>query len=96
VLTPVTITGGETANGRGEHYRVPRRDLLAGLEVLFETGDLSISAALDETPALLRELEGMRMNKETSAAHDDLVLALALACWRARRKTIGFGQGRLL
>jgi hypothetical protein len=27
--------------------------------------------------------------------HDDLVIALALACWRARRREIGFGTRRL-
>ncbi len=27
--------------------------------------------------------------------HDDLALALALACWRAKRPRIGFGTSRL-
>ncbi|HEX4276856.1 MAG TPA: hypothetical protein VHZ74_15980 [Bryobacteraceae bacterium] len=27
--------------------------------------------------------------------HDDLVIALALACWRARRRENHFGEGRL-
>jgi hypothetical protein len=41
-LTTVTITSGERARGQGERWQVPRGDLLAGLEVLLEAGELKI------------------------------------------------------
>jgi hypothetical protein len=37
----------------------------------------------------------VRMGADGYGEHDDLVIALALACWRARRRENGFGGGRL-
>ena len=87
-LTPVTITGGEA---EGSNYRVPKRDLIAGLQVLLENGELKI-ARMRETARLVKELTDVRMlsrgriGAEGEGEHDDLVIALALACWRAKRK----------
>jgi hypothetical protein len=102
-LTAVTITGGEQANGSGEKWWVPKKDLLTGLEVLLESGDLVISRHLKDAEVLARELEAMRLASvagkgkllEDGAEHDDLALALALACWRAKRSRNGFGTNRL-
>ena len=102
-LTAVTITGGEEAHGSGEKWSVPKRDLLTGVEVLLETGDLVISSHLRDAEVLVRELEGMRLASVAGhgkllaegAGHDDLALALALACWRAKRARNGFGTVRL-
>jgi hypothetical protein len=33
-LTPVTITSGDRAHSQGEHWHVPKRDLLTNLLVL--------------------------------------------------------------
>jgi hypothetical protein len=100
--TAVTITGGEQAHGSNERWSVPKRDLLMGLEVLMESGDLVISRHLSDADRLLSELAGMRLSAAGSGKaladgpeHDDLALALALACWRARRPRIGFGTSRL-
>jgi len=35
----------------------------------------------------------IHLNTNRRGEHDDLVLALALACWRARRPRIGYGPG---
>jgi hypothetical protein len=95
-LTTVTITGGERAHGQGERWCVPRGDLLAGLEVLLEAGDLKISRRLREAERLVRELESMRCSQKGGGGeHDDLVFAVALAVWRARRPENGFGIQRL-
>jgi hypothetical protein len=36
-----------------------------------------------------------RWKMGAEAEHDDLVLALSLACWRAKRPQNGFGNRRL-
>jgi hypothetical protein len=97
-LTTVTITGGERASGQGERWNVPRGDLLAGLEVLLEAGELKICKRLGESERLVRELEAMQAGsrgKSGGGEHDDLVFAVALAVWRARRAENGFGGARL-
>ena len=94
-LVPVVITGGERGVG---HESVPKKDLLAEVQVLLESGRLKIGR-LKEAGRLMRELVDMKMSMKESGRvrmgadgygeHDDLVIALALACWRAKRRTIG-------
>ncbi len=102
-LNAITITGGENGAGNG---RVPKRDLMAEVEVLLESGRLTIGR-LKEGARLVKELKDirmrvngagrMRMGAEGSGEHDDLVIALALACWRAKgRQTIGERGQRLI
>ncbi len=89
-IVPVTITGG----GAGGQRSAPKRDLLNGLQVMFDLKQLRIARGLAEGEALLRELMGVRVKLSAvgresygnggEARHDDLVLALALACWKAR------------
>ena len=93
-LIAVTITGG----GKENAGSVPKRDLMAGVELLLEKGQLRIGRQLRESSRLSRELVSMRTGKD-SAEHDDLVIALSLACWRARagaKKTIGEQTRRLI
>jgi hypothetical protein len=104
-VTAVTITAGEQAHGRGEEWHVPKKDLMAGLQVLLEEGQLKIHRKLHESATLVRELTDIRlspraggrvgMGAEGYGEHDDLALAVALACWRARRPEIGYGNQRL-
>lgn len=91
----VTITGGARESVAGKTGAVPKRDLLAGLEVLLEKEQLRIGK-VREAARLGRELMAMRVGRD-GEEHDDLVIALALACWRARgRRTIGERSGRIL
>jgi len=94
-FTPVTITGGDTAHKTGRNWRVPKRDLV--LEVPFHTGVLKVAEGLTLWPVLREELLNFRrkINLKTAhdsyehwreSDHDDLVLATALACWRATRR----------
>ncbi len=93
-VTAVTITAGNGISRRGHmHFGIPRRDLLAGVQLALEQGRLRISARLPEGPALGRELLALRAGHQSSE-HDDLVFAVALACWRASRKSV-WGAGRL-
>ena len=62
-LNAVTITGAERAHGGGERWQVPRKDLLAGLEVLLETGELKIAKRLAEAGRLARELTSIRLGR---------------------------------
>ena len=104
-VTAVTITSGERAHGEGDEWHVPKKDLMAGLQVLLENGQLKIPRKLNETATLVRELTDIRvtpraggrmgMGAEGYGEHDDLALAVALACWAGRRAEIGHGSQRL-
>ena len=95
-FVPITITGGHevTQSDRGQ-LRVPKKELVAGLQVLLQTRRLKISAGLPEAATLVRELETFRVKVTESAhetfgawregQHDDLVLAVALAAWMGER-----------
>jgi len=78
--TGVGATGMERARGSGERWQVPRKDLLAGLEVLLETGELRISKRLVEAGRLVKELTSIRFGRGESGEHDDLTMAVWLAC----------------
>lgn len=105
-VTAVTITGGDAAHGSDSEWHVPKKDLLTGLLVLLEEGQLKIPRDLKEARTLLKELSEIQvkhraggrvqMGAEGSGQHDDLVLAVALACWRARRPEIVHGTQRLV
>jgi hypothetical protein len=91
-LMPVTITGGSHDAAVAGGYHVPRRELLTGLQVLFDEGRLQIARKMPMTEALVRELTGFR-----AGSRDDLMLATALAWWWARKTEAWRGsQGRVL
>ncbi len=62
---------------------------------------LWIARSLKEAGKLVRELTYVHMRHgragymrnvaDGAGEHDDLVIAVALACWRARQKEVGFG-----
>ena len=84
----VLITGGrETANTRAG-WSVPKGELVSRLQALLHAGRLRIAASLPDAAALARELQDFRVRfteagnatfNAREGAHDDLVLALALA-----------------
>lgn len=87
----VTITGGHDVTQGPDGFRVPKKELVATVQVLLQTRRLRIARGLPDAPTLVRELENFRV-KITEAAnetfgawregqHDDLVLAVALAAW---------------
>ncbi len=94
-VVAATMTSGDRESWDPGGYRVPKRDLIVGLQVLLQQGGLQMAARLKEGPALMREMAEMRV-KVTAAGrevygvwregeHDDLILAVALACWGARK-----------
>lgn len=94
-LIPVTITPGEHELKTRHGWNVPKRELVTGLQVMYENDELLMAGQLEELPALLKELGEMQVRRsptghESFAAwregsHDDLVLAVALAVWKARK-----------
>ena len=102
-MTAVTITGGE--RGAGD-WSVAKQDLIGELQVLLEQGQMRIGV-MRETQQLVRELLDMkmsagrtgrvRMGADGYGEHDDLAIALALACWsgKARRRVGEIGTKRL-
>ncbi len=87
----ITITGGDAVSRNGFEYRVPKRDLVSSVACLLQTGRLRIPRNLPDGELLQRELVRFRAKisltgHDTYEAwreedHDDLVLAVALACW---------------
>jgi hypothetical protein len=105
-VCPVLVTSGHrsTSDDRGGWY-VPRQELAATLQVLLQTRRLRVAPALPQAETLARELAAFQLKAAAAAeeelgawregAHDDLVLAVAVAAWleeRAfRRLVIGWG-----
>lgn len=99
-IVPVVITGGGSGANAGSakagDRRVSKRDLIVGLQLMFDMKQLRIARGLPETEILMKELMGMRVRMSASGhesygsgregPHDDLVLAVALACWRAKER----------
>ena len=95
----VTITGGDTVShaGAGDHWRVPKRELVSTLQVLLQSERLKFAQSLPLAHTLVQELLTFQVKLTMPAneifgtwregAHDDLVLALALAAWKAESFT---------
>jgi hypothetical protein len=91
----ITIHGGSAVTWESRSFtdaRVPKRDLVAAVQVLLQNGRLKIAEGLELAPTLRKELLGFRVKVDPKTAHDsyehwregdhdDLVLATALACW---------------
>ena len=102
-IVPVTITSGERESQTAQGWSVPKKDLMTGLQLGLEDGSLVIARRMKEVGALARELvdvkaKGARIGAEGAGQHDDLVIAVALAVWKAkqRKKANLFGTQRLV
>ncbi len=92
----VLIHGGDKASSEGGTWRVPKRDLVGSLQVLFQGGRLKISKKLPLASALQAELLNFKVRIDPKTAHDsysawreqdhdDLVLSVAMAAWWAEQ-----------
>lgn len=99
----VTIHGGDQVTHEGTHYRVPKRDLVSSVLVVLQAGHLKIASSLPDAAVLVKELENFKVKIDPATAHDsysawregvhdDLVLAVSLAVWYARKNS----QNRVL
>ena len=88
----VLITGGAVETRDGVICSVPKLTLVSRLQALLHEGRLKIQKELSEAETLVRELQDFRVEftaaghltfNARAGKHDDLVLALAIAIWRA-------------
>ncbi len=96
-IVPVMITAGNDSRTEYGWSYVPKRELVGTVQVLLQGERLRFAQALPETALLTSELQNFQV-KVTAAAnetfnaregkHDDLVLALALACWYGERNSV--------
>ena len=72
-------------------------DLVSNLELMFDNGELRIASRLPNRARLVAELMNMKTRKSKDGTeamgaegkhHDDLVLAVALAAWAARKRSM--------
>lgn len=91
----ITITGGDRAMGAGRVWRVPKRDLVAVAQVALQDRRLLIAQDLELASVLVDELLNFCVKIDTvtahdtynarEGAHDDVVLAVAIAAWTANQ-----------
>lgn len=93
-LRPVTITAGASESIAHGYWNVAKIILVSTTNILLQQKRLKFAERMPEVGLLIKELQNYRV-KVTAAAnetfnaregqHDDLVLALALACWWGER-----------
>jgi hypothetical protein len=86
-VSPVNITGGDQQSRSGKTWN--------------EQGQLKLAPGLKLMANLIREFTDfrsttnssghVRLGADGSGEHDDIVIAIALACWRAQRREV-FGD----
>jgi hypothetical protein len=90
--TAISITGGNLINRTPNGVSVPKRDLAMTTQALLQSGRLRFAATLPLLDTLKSELQSFEVKVAAvsghdtyeawrSGAHDDLVLAVALAVW---------------
>lgn len=93
----IIITGGDKAHKMesGDGWRVPKKELVATVEVLLQNRRLRVAEGLAMAPVLMQELQAFKATIKLSTGnvsyaadetwrenpHDDTVLALAMAAW---------------
>jgi hypothetical protein len=93
---PIWITGGISVGSDTGKLTVPKRDLITTTQLLLQNGRLRIAGGIPDSAALVEELLNYRVTISDAGhdsygpwreqAHDDLVLALAVAAWTAENK----------
>lgn len=93
-INPILIHGGDHSTWENGAYRVPKRELVAVVQVLLQTGRLKIASELPDVGVLTRELQNFQVKISDSGfdsyearvgAHDDLVLSVAMALWMGQK-----------
>jgi hypothetical protein len=96
----ISLHGGTTVTWGGLGaitVSVPKRDLVSSAQVLLQSRRLEIAGTMPDTANLVSELRGYQVKIDPQTAHDsyaawregvhdDLVFAVALACWMGENK----------
>ena len=84
-FTPALLTAGaDSGYSQSGKLTIPRRELITNLRYLLVVELLRVHPALVHKKALEAEIAAVRFDGRQSA-HDDLVIATALAAYQARR-----------
>lgn len=89
---PVHVHGGAEVTRAPRGYNVPKRDIVSSTQVLLQQDRLHFARTMPLMEPLFHELASFRarINEQTAhdtysawreQDHDDLVFALAIACW---------------
>jgi hypothetical protein len=95
-VVPVMITAGQAVQrAEGGDWLVPKKELVTSLQLALQGRRLKVAPGLPEADLLVAELSAFRLRRVTLGdaeatewrvgRHDDLVFAVALACWHAGR-----------
>lgn len=93
-LYSVTITGGEKVTRDMDGWHASKLDLISRVQAMLHSQTLTIEPELADATVLMRELQDFRVSFSTAGnpifgaregAHDDLVLAVAMAIFGATR-----------
>ena len=92
----VVITGGDAVSHDKLDYRVPKRHLVATVQILLQSGRLKVAQDLPQAQLLVDEMLAFEerftpTGNETygswrEGTHDDLILSVAMACWYGDNK----------
>ncbi len=102
-LLPVVFTGGNESRYADGFFPTPKTELMTGLMRAFEVEGLCVAEGVAEWGLLEEELMGMRkvtgrggVRFVSAGKHDDLVMALSLALFGARRRRLPLEAGAIL
>jgi len=99
----ITITGGNSTNWEGRReIKVPKRDIVSSLQVVFQNKRIKIAGNLPDIDLIKKELlyfrskisnSGHDSYAAISSMHDDIVMSIGLAIWYGeylfnRRKSV--------
>lgn len=103
MISAVVITGGNAVRSSrsGGYTYIAKHELMTRLQLALEKGRLKIAGKMRECGALVQELLAVRVHENGGMGaagrdHDDLVMALALGCWKAKRGWNDRGGGGFL
>jgi hypothetical protein len=96
-IEPVTITAGNRSKTDQWGWKMPRVELMSHLAIMLEQKEVAVSQRVNAVMELRDELRNMRVRygeggrqkfeADSDAVHDDLVVAIALACWKAKKSS---------
>ena len=91
LIAPIGITSGGTGSYHAGIQRVPKKDLMSGANYVLVSQALAAQPGMPGLKELKEEMEAYRVRTSRSgndtfrtSDKDDLVMAFALAAWRAR------------
>lgn len=98
-ISPIVITSGHYAARVESQWSVPKKDLVAVLQVLLSSRRFQIASGLPHARTLAKELAAFRVKVKASTGHesfehwrsrdhDDLVLSVAMALWYGERGSL--------